>query len=281
MNDEEIKILTDLALRQAVARNDVRVAMTRPYNHENGNTYATDGLILLCIPSSICKEYSPFQDARFPNVVPVIENNIKSASDESHHLMLKHMTDTDCDVNIGGVIVRNSIYRRVKDITCLLGLKGWNVRVSYRSLILENNLIRMLVMGLLDSKRFDLLPFSDEELPEDMDVESAKEYIKVLKEREQKHKEEQDIRSCIYTFTVVRYATMYVKAGSIDEAKNLAHRHRHDIISWDFEDPEIDSYENGPEEPDAGMGTIYTADGGRSYVEVCEQIEKEIELRRG
>lgn len=274
--NEEIKTITDLALCQAVAHDKMRLALTRPYNHENGNTYATDGRILLSIPSSICKEYEPFQDARFPDVVRELEDRTSRSKDTYMNLMLANMVDTPSDVRIGSLLVRNAVYNKVRDITALLGLKGWRVRECVQSVILEHELFTLLVMGILESKNTVTIPLSICPLPTSMDIDAAKEYAKVLEEKEQKHKEEQDIRSCIYTFTVVRYATMYVKADSIEEAKHIARRHRNDIDSWDFEDPKIDSYDGMSEEPDSSMGTIYTDEGECSYDEVCAQIEEEI-----
>lgn len=274
---EEIKTLTDLALIQTVAEDEVRVVMTRPYNHENGNTYATDGGILLAVPSSMCKEYEPFKDCRFPNVVPVIESHRNSAIGQSFNLFLKDMKDVASDVRIGDILISKSRYDKVRDITALLGLQGWEVMICKQSVLLVNGLIHLLVMGLMESKTFVPIPLSSEDMTFGMDVNAAKEYVKVFEARKKLEHEEDDVRSCIYTFTIVRYATMYVKADNLKEAEKIAQRHRDDVRSLDFEYPEVDSFEEWSSEPDSSMSTIYTDEGECSYSEVCEQIEEEIE----
>ena len=280
---EQLQTITDLALMQAVETDGLRPAMSRPYNHENGFTYAINGMVLLSIPSSMCKEYEKLEGCRFPNVEKAMSDHLSSSVNTSKSLFLRDMEDLKSvkdDVEIHGVFIRNSNYSTIRDITAILGLEGWHIRLGDQYLILVNGDFVLLIMGLLESISHVTIPTSDEYCSQEQDISSALEYAQTLQVQQKLEYECDDISSCIYTFSIVRRASMYVKADSLEEAREIAEKHCGDIDEWDFDYPEVDYCEGGTEPPRSYMDSIFTSDGESTFDEVCKRIDDEIEKFR-
>lgn len=273
-----IQEITDYALQQCVSDNPTRVAMTRPYSHENGNTYATNGIVLLWMPSEHCKRYEPMEGYRFPNVVNTIEKMNNSKSELLGNILERDMNPHIGDVCIAGVFIGNSTYATLCDVTRILGLQGWCVRrTSNQSLMLSNGGCHLILMGLLESTEHDTVELDQGVLPLGTNIEAACAAIPAIEDRKKKEEVQSDRFKCIYTFTVARYATMYVKADNLEEAKRIANSHCDDVDLLDFDDPEVESYNKYPEEPDSSMESIFTEDGESTYYEVMDELEEELD----
>ena len=273
-----IKEITDYALRLCVAKGPIRMAMTRPYNNENGFTYATDAFVLLCVPSEYCMQYEPFKEYRFPDVAKVVDDTKSSCLDRVDYIHTGELCEIRNDASISGIVIRNSSYSTLCDVTRILGLEGWTVRSDGKQMLLLNNGMYVLIIcGLLESKNYTVIHTDGFDFRHGTDIDMAEAAISVIEERVKKEEAQADRRKCIYTFTVVRYATMYVKADNLDEAKRIANSHCSSVDSWDFGHPEVDSFDEYPEEPDSSMGTIFTEDGESTYDDVMEELEEELD----
>lgn len=81
----------------------------------------------------------------------------------------------------------------------------------------------------------------------------------------------------IYGVTVVKSATMYVEADSVDEALKIADKHCSELSDSDFwdSDNEVFSCESYPSESDDYMENIYTKDGKMSFDTYVEQLNEQ------
>lgn len=252
------KELIDLALRVCESNDDLRKAMQHSVTID-GDTYACDGHVAIRLSSKVVgsKVYKlPKDVGRYPDVKTLFGGRTIRVGWLSAENIKQHEGDIYDDyVVIGHHCFRGDISDTLWLITNMLGVKGWEVRkTDSRSggMIFHADAghVSMLLMPLMidDDKKAgksdDKVHFqlSEESIDVSMDLNSGKKwYADYMARQEQERKElEKRRKGNIFTFTVAKYAPMYVEAENIEEAKKIACKYCNEVDDSLFEDGEIE-----------------------------------------
>lgn len=252
----------------------MQVKLLKPFEID-GYVYASDGTSIIRVPAEWLEE-SYKRDYECVHADSLYNESYQKFGSVSSMFL----TESEGNVRLCDLIISSSAWNRICATTAILGLQGWEVsrNVAKGSIRLKNGDIDMIVMHYISDSFNRSVTCDDITWNPGIDEKAGSIALKALLKKKQEEEEaiaeaKKNKYDNIYEVTIRRIATMYVEAGSKEEAEKIASENMGEIDGDEFECSAIDCIDPEPRCAAYYMDTIYTDEREYDYDEYIDLAE--------